>query len=198
MNIGLNAMAIAAATLISATAVSAEDKTAPAHTEVGQCHIRVYFGLDLDQVNPEVRADLDNLIRKYPDAQIEATGYTDALSSVAYNESLSKRRVMHVVQYLQTHGGNKMTFKTNWLGKTALVVPVAGAEPKNRFVDLKIANCDPAVLMGTATPVAGPVGSLTDGAAVAGVGLVGLMFLLGNHSTNGTTSTTSTVAAPVD
>lgn len=192
MNLRLGAMTIAAVTLISAMAVSAQDKTGTAHTEGGQCVIRVYFGTNLDLLNPDAEAALENLTQKYPGAQVNFAGRSDALSPAGANDALTKRRVTNIVNYLKAHGGGAMSFSLASPGTTAPVIPVAGS--KAPFVDIRIANCDPAVLANTTTvvPQQGPVGSLTNGAVGAGIGLVGLLALLGSNSTNGTTSTTGT------
>ena len=181
-------LAISTATLVSATAAMAQNMTGAAHAEEGQCKLIVYFALDNDTLTAEDMQVLDNLIAKYPKAHVTGTGRTDALASAAYNLDLSKRRVMRVVNYLKTHGGQDMTFDLSGVGKSELVINVPGSEAKNRLVDLNVANCNQAYLTGPAVPAS----SLTSGAALAGVGLVGLLLLLSNQSTTSTTNTSGT------
>ncbi len=67
----------------------------------------VFFKFDSDQLTPDSETILDNVaevLKEYPDAQIEIQGHTDSLGNALYNEFLSQRRAETVKKYLVSKG----------------------------------------------------------------------------------------------
>ncbi|TJY61150.1 hypothetical protein E4T66_11035 [Sinimarinibacterium sp. CAU 1509] len=132
-------------------------------------------------VNAKALLDLvvDALIKR-PDIQVEIDGHTDSKGSDAYNQKLSERRAMSVMQYLVEHGIAVDRLSSAGFGESMPVADNATDQGRelNRRVELKVlqtgvgaAPMEPAVGEGTAipAPVLEPIaGAMTVSPAVPG------------------------------
>lgn len=101
------------------------------------------YDFDSDVVRPEAKANLRELavsLDKYPNTDLVIIGHTDALGSVAYNQTLSERRARAAATYLISQGVNGARLEARGLGETE---PVASNETEagrqaNRRVEVAI------------------------------------------------------------
>jgi outer membrane protein OmpA-like peptidoglycan-associated protein len=85
---------------------------------------KILFGYDRSDLNPSSQDNLDklvNVLKEYPDTNIEVQGHTDSKGSEDYNMGLSERRANAVSNYLINRGvaGSRVT--TKGYGETAPV-----------------------------------------------------------------------------
>ncbi len=105
------------------------------------CKLTVYFGLNEDQLTPDMQQVLFSFIQHNPNAYGNVIGHTDALASQSYNIELSRRRAMSVVNFIEQYRANSVSLATDWRGKMDLVVNSPGAEPMNRRVEIYFRDC---------------------------------------------------------
>ena len=82
---------------------------------------KVLFGYDQSDLTTTSRASLDklsNVLKKYPDTNIEILGHTDDRGSDTYNQGLSERRANAAAAYLRTTGIASTRIKTKGLGES--------------------------------------------------------------------------------
>jgi Outer membrane protein and related peptidoglycan-associated (lipo)proteins len=104
---------------------------------------KVLFGFDRSDLSATAEANLDklaNILKEYPDTNIEIQGHTDSQGSDSYNMSLSERRAQAVATYLRGRGIASSRITTKGYGETA---PVASNDTEdgraqNRRVDFLI------------------------------------------------------------
>jgi outer membrane protein OmpA-like peptidoglycan-associated protein len=77
---------------------------------------KILFGFDQSNLNSDARTNLDkvvNVLKKYPDTDIEIQGHTDSKGTFKYNQSLSERRAGSVSDYLsqQSISSSRLTSK---------------------------------------------------------------------------------------
>ena len=80
----------------------------------------LFFDYDKATLRQESRTELDRfyeVLKKYPNAQIEIGGHTDSIASVAYNQSLSQRRAQSVVDYLVLKGFSRSNLSAKGYGE---------------------------------------------------------------------------------
>ena len=68
---------------------------------------KILFGFDKSNLNNSAENNLNklsNILKKYPDTDIEIQGHTDNVGTDDYNESLSRRRASSVQSYLVSRG----------------------------------------------------------------------------------------------
>jgi outer membrane protein OmpA-like peptidoglycan-associated protein len=68
---------------------------------------QILFGFDKSSLTTDARENLAKLVdilKKYPDTNVEVQGHTDNTGSESYNKSLSKRRASTVSKYLSSNG----------------------------------------------------------------------------------------------
>ncbi len=68
---------------------------------------KILFGFDRSDLSPESLKTMNQLVeilKKYPDTNIEIQGHTDSKGSTKYNQSLSVRRASAVSAHLSDHG----------------------------------------------------------------------------------------------
>ncbi|MCH8496339.1 MAG: OmpA family protein [Balneolales bacterium] len=68
----------------------------------------VLFGFDSANLSDDARANLrklSDILKKYPDTDIEIQGHTDSTGSATYNQGLSERRANAVSGYITQSGG---------------------------------------------------------------------------------------------
>ncbi|MCW1920543.1 OmpA family protein [Rhodobacter sp. KR11] len=125
------------------------------------CKLTVYFGLDQDDLSPDMQYVLATFVANNPRAYGSVIGHTDALASQAYNMDLSKRRAMTVINFIEQFKSNSVSLATDWQGKMNLAVNAPGSEPLNRRVEVYYRNCAPlgrmpAVLQDHVSPESAP------------------------------------------
>jgi OOP family OmpA-OmpF porin len=108
-----------------------------------------FFDFDKSVLKPEGRAALDELVNKIQGINLEvivATGHTDSVGSVAYNQRLSVRRAEAVKAYLVSKGIPKDRIYTEGKGKSQPIATnkTAAGRAKNRRVEIEV--------VGTAAP----------------------------------------------
>lgn len=77
---------------------------------------KILFGFDQSNLTSDARRNLDKVVeilKKYPDTNIEVQGHTDSQGTSQYNQSLSERRATSVSGYLsQQHvASSRLTSK---------------------------------------------------------------------------------------
>ena len=97
---------------------------------------QVTFAFDSSVLDEDARAVLReqaNWIRQFPEIRFRVYGYTDAVGSNSYNQSLGRRRANAVVRYLGTQGISRSRLEALVsYGETRPVVDTANRERRNR------------------------------------------------------------------
>jgi len=86
----------------------------------------ITFAVDKADIRPQFYRTLNAValvLKGFPETDVIVTGHTDSTGSAEYNQRLSERRAMAVVQYLQAQGVNPERLEAVGMGETA---PVAG------------------------------------------------------------------------
>ena len=102
-----------------------------------------FFDFDKSVLKPEGRAALDELANKIQGINLEvivATGHTDSIGSVPYNQRLSVRRAEAVKAYLVSKGIDKSRIYTEGKGKSQPIASnkTAAGRAKNRRVEIEV------------------------------------------------------------
>ena len=82
---------------------------------------KVLFGFDRSDLSSNAQQNLDKLVdvlKKYPDTNIEILGHTDNKGSNAYNMDLSQKRAGSAANYLKNNGISSSRIATKGLGET--------------------------------------------------------------------------------
>lgn len=82
---------------------------------------KVLFGFDRSDLSAGARTNLDkltNVLKKYPDTNIEIIGHTDDKGTDAYNQGLSERRASSVGAYLRSNGISSSRITTRGMGES--------------------------------------------------------------------------------
>jgi outer membrane protein OmpA-like peptidoglycan-associated protein len=82
---------------------------------------KVLFGFDQSDLGTTARANLDklaNVLKKYPDTNIEILGHTDDKGTDSYNQGLSERRANSAGAYLRSQGIASSRISTRGLGES--------------------------------------------------------------------------------
>lgn len=113
---------------------------------------KIYYDYDKWNIRPVSAEELDRvvqLMKDYPDMQIELSSHTDSRGSDAYNEVLSQKRADAAVQYIISKGiaANRITAKgygeTRLLNRCGNGVPCSEEEHQlNRRTEFKIVKCN--------------------------------------------------------
>jgi len=101
------------------------------------------FDFDKSVLKPEGKAKLHELVAKLKDVNLEAvvaTGHTDSIGTVAYNQKLSVRRAEAVKQHLVSHGVAADRIYISGKGKSQPVASnkTAAGRAQNRRVDIEV------------------------------------------------------------
>lgn len=104
---------------------------------------KILFGYDRSDLTGSAEANLDklvNVLKEYPDTNIEIQGHTDSKGSDEYNMGLSDRRAAAVSQYLRNKGVSPSRLTTKGYGETAPVADNSSDEGRaqNRRVTFLI------------------------------------------------------------
>lgn len=82
---------------------------------------KVLFGFDRSDLSATARTNLDkltNVLKKYPDTNIEIIGHTDDKGTDSYNQGLSERRAGSVGAYLRSNGISSSRITTKGMGES--------------------------------------------------------------------------------
>ena len=82
---------------------------------------KVLFDYDVSDLTPKSQASLGklaNVLKKYPDTNIEILGHTDDRGTDAYNQGLSERRANSAAAYLRNNGIEGSRITTKGLGES--------------------------------------------------------------------------------
>lgn len=102
-----------------------------------------FFDFDKSVLKPAGKATLNDLIAKLKQINVEAivaTGHTDSIGTVAYNQKLSVRRAEAVKHYLVSHGVAADRIYVSGKGKSQPIATnkTAAGRAKNRRVDVEV------------------------------------------------------------
>jgi outer membrane protein OmpA-like peptidoglycan-associated protein len=107
---------------------------------------KILFGYDRSDLSGSAEGNLDklvNILKEYPDTNIEVQGHTDSKGSEKYNMRLSERRAGSVSQYLNSKGVTSSRVNTKGYGESAPVADNAtddGRAQNRRVTFLITAN----------------------------------------------------------
>jgi outer membrane protein OmpA-like peptidoglycan-associated protein len=82
---------------------------------------KILFAFDRSDLSGGAKTSLDkltNILKKYPDTNIEIIGHTDDKGTDAYNNDLSERRASSVSAYLKSNGIGNGRLKTRGMGES--------------------------------------------------------------------------------
>jgi outer membrane protein OmpA-like peptidoglycan-associated protein len=82
---------------------------------------QVLFGFDRSDLNDQAKTNLDklsNVLKKYPDTDIQIIGHTDSRGAEEYNQGLSRRRATSAANYLNTTGIANSRITTKGMGES--------------------------------------------------------------------------------
>lgn len=102
------------------------------------------FDFDKDQLRPEGRRKLDQVISQIRDGErvgrVEIVGRADSTGPTEYNQGLSERRAASVKQYMAENGIDPNRVETRGLGETHPITSNATREGRqlNRRVDIDV------------------------------------------------------------
>jgi len=104
---------------------------------------KILFDFDKSDLTSTAKANLNKFIevlKEYPDTDIEIQGHTDDVGTESYNKSLSRRRANAVESYLGIKGVSTGRLSTKGFGENAPVYDNSSADgqSKNRRVDFLI------------------------------------------------------------
>jgi outer membrane protein OmpA-like peptidoglycan-associated protein len=83
---------------------------------------KILFGFDKSNLTSEAMANLDKVVdvlKKYPDTDIEVQGHTDSKGTVRYNQNLSLRRAGSVSNYLSQNSVVSSRLTTRGFGENS-------------------------------------------------------------------------------
>jgi outer membrane protein OmpA-like peptidoglycan-associated protein len=115
----------------------------PTNTPAPSVSIRVQFAYDSTELNTETLLALKNLGNALGDPRLAALrfqiiGHTDAVGSEAYNQDLSYRRAMAVLDHMAFYYDlDRARFVAMGLGETQLFNPAAPESGENRRVEVR-------------------------------------------------------------
>ena len=103
----------------------------------------ILFGFDRADLSNSAEKNLDdltNVLKKYPDTNIEIQGHTDDKGTEAYNLRLSERRASSVAAYLKSKGitANRITIKGYGESAPKYANDSESSRAENRRVDFLI------------------------------------------------------------
>lgn len=143
----------AAAAVAAAEAAAEEQTTQTRSTDEYYVLNSIIFEFDEFALDEGAQKETDRLIevmKKYPELQVELTGHTDAVGADDYNIRLSKSRAESVAQYLIEHGISSDRITTKGIGEAQ---PIAinkyedGSDSPegrrlNRHVSIRLSNLE--------------------------------------------------------
>lgn len=103
----------------------------------------ILFGFDSSTLQPEAKTNiykLADILKKYPDSNIQIAGHTDSDGSEQYNQQLSERRAKAVSDYTMMQGVSSSRLSIVGLGETEPIATNSTDSGKqlNRRVEIAI------------------------------------------------------------
>ncbi|MBI1933584.1 MAG: OmpA family protein [Ignavibacteriales bacterium] len=107
----------------------------------------VFFKFDSDVLTQESEKTLlhvVDILKQYPNANVEIQGHTDSLGNNLYNEFLSEKRAKSVKKFLVKNGINESRLSTIGYGESKPIEDngTAYGRAVNRRIEFKISNSD--------------------------------------------------------
>jgi outer membrane protein OmpA-like peptidoglycan-associated protein/opacity protein-like surface antigen len=107
----------------------------------------IFFKFDSDELTPESEITLQHVadvLKKYPNAEVEIQGHTDSLGNDMYNTFLSQRRAESVKKFLVSKGIGETRLTAIGFGETKPIEDngTAYGRAVNRRIEFKINNAD--------------------------------------------------------
>jgi len=101
-----------------------------------------YGKYSINKIDKAYLIKIANILKNHPSIYLEITGYTDSISSSAFNYSLSAKRIQAVVQLLADNGVDKIRFITKPMGESAPIASNSIEEGRkfNRRVEINPVN----------------------------------------------------------
>jgi outer membrane protein OmpA-like peptidoglycan-associated protein len=104
---------------------------------------KILFGFnqsDLNATSKQSLNKLEDVLKKYPDTDLEIIGHTDDKGSHDYNQTLSERRAASVADHLRANGIASTRIKTRGMGETDPKSPndTEANQAENRRVEFVI------------------------------------------------------------
>jgi outer membrane protein OmpA-like peptidoglycan-associated protein len=117
------------------------DTAAPEKFEAGKIYAlrNIYFDLDRALLKPESQKELQHLLdilREYPEMEIQVNGHTDSINSAAYNIRLSDKRAAAVVNWLVTNGVAKHRLRWKGFGESQPIT--TNSTPEGRAINRRV------------------------------------------------------------
>ncbi|MCK5769423.1 OmpA family protein [Algiphilus sp.] len=105
----------------------------------------VTFELDSERLRPDAETVLSyvvDILKRYPEMEVEIAGHTCDLGSAEYNESLSQRRAQSVVDYLESQGVDGARLDATGYGESEPQLPNTSEanRERNRRVEMRVLN----------------------------------------------------------
>ncbi|MBC7425288.1 MAG: OmpA family protein [Bacteroidia bacterium] len=104
---------------------------------------KILFAFDKSDLQATAKSNLDKVIdvlKKYPDTNIEVQGHTDSKGSESYNQKLSVKRASNVSSYLSSNGISSSRLTIKGFGESAPKYSdeTAAGQAQNRRVEFLI------------------------------------------------------------
>ena len=96
------------------------------HSDYDQvyCLRHIYYDYDKATLRPDAQFVMDSLIeilKHFPEMEIEMASHTDSRGNAKYNQALSERRVASVVSFLENQSINKARLRPVAFGKAKMI-----------------------------------------------------------------------------
>lgn len=103
----------------------------------------VTFAFNSAEITSDDRGTLNeavSILERYPDVRVEIAGHTDSVGNAAYNQNLSERRAMSVVEFLVNRGIDRERMIARGYGQAEPIADNAtdAGRAMNRRVELRI------------------------------------------------------------
>ncbi len=138
---GLAAQATSSVGAVGPVALAAPPP--PASSDPGNYDLLITFDFDSATLTPQARENLDAFVAALQSQALQphrfaVDGHTDAKGSDNYNQRLSERRAVAVVDYLVAHGVDLARLDAHGYGETRPRNAADPEAPENRRVETRL------------------------------------------------------------